>query len=43
MPNYTAQVLSVIIALIEDTEEEVAATVVQGLIVVKKDLLRKYI
>lgn len=34
MPNYTAQVLSVIIALIEDTEEEVAATVVQGLIVV---------
>ncbi|MCO5599259.1 hypothetical protein L7F22_053360 [Adiantum nelumboides] len=34
MQNYTAQVLSVIIALIEDTEEKVAATVVQGLIVV---------
>ncbi|KAI5053991.1 hypothetical protein GOP47_0031116, partial [Adiantum capillus-veneris] len=32
--NYTAQVLSVIIALIEDSEERVAETVVQGLIVV---------
>ena len=34
MPDYTSQVLRVIIALIEDIEEEVAATVVEGLIVV---------
>lgn len=32
MPNYTSQVLTVMVALIEDVEEEVALTVVQGLI-----------
>lgn len=41
MPNYTSQVLSVIIALIEDSEEEVAATVVQGLIVVLDDAIEE--
>jgi hypothetical protein len=38
MPDYTSQVLRVIIALIEDMEEEVAATVVEGLIVVGSQL-----
>ncbi|KAH7352920.1 hypothetical protein KP509_19G069800 [Ceratopteris richardii] len=34
LPNYAPQVLTVLIALIEDSAEEVAATVVRGLIVV---------